>query len=75
MSLIVAFREVRFAVTEQEYSDILAYVQKKRRWRNIPSFLRDACFQTMERYPAYEGKKAHGSNGGAPRDSSSTPVK
>ena len=44
-------REVRFTVTDEEYDDILAYVQRKRQWRQVSHFLRYVCFQAMGRNP------------------------
>ena len=57
-------REVRFTATDEEYADILRYVQAKRRWRKVSHFLRDACFQTMDRYPSMESKRAKRALGG-----------
>jgi hypothetical protein len=45
-------REIRCTVTDEEYADIVAYVAKKRRWRRVSHFLRDACFRAMAYNPA-----------------------
>lgn len=60
-------REVRFTVTEDEYATLVEYVAAKRRWRRVSDFLRDACFQTIERYPARIRPGASG-KAGAPID-------
>lgn len=44
-------REARFTVTDAEYTEIFDYVMRKKRWRKMGHFLRDAVFQAMERNP------------------------
>jgi len=44
-------REVRFTATDEEYAQIEAYVQSKRRWRKVSHFLRYAVFTAMDRNP------------------------
>ena len=45
-------KEIRFTCTDEEAAEIRAYVQAKRRWKQVSHFVRDATFQAMERYPA-----------------------
>lgn len=54
-------REVRFSVTPEEYAEIQAYVESKKRWHRISHFVRDAVYQAMDRYPTRKslGGTAH----------------
>jgi hypothetical protein len=45
-------KEVRFTATDEEYEKITSYVAKKRRWKKVSHFLRDACFQAIDRNPS-----------------------
>jgi len=53
-------REIRFTATDEEYAEVLAYVTGKRRWRKVSHFLRDACFQAMDRNPVGRHDLRHG---------------
>jgi muconolactone delta-isomerase len=41
-------KEVRFTATDEEYAEILAYVEGKRRWRKMAHFARYAIFKEMD---------------------------
>ena len=41
-------REVRFTATDEEYAEISAYVQAKKRWRKISHFARYCIFKEMD---------------------------
>ncbi len=58
---------LRCEVSEEEYAMVADYVAHKRRWAKIGHFVRDACFQTMERYPCSASKVAGKSLGGTAR--------
>jgi hypothetical protein len=45
-------KEVRFTATDEEYAEIASYVTRKRRWRKVSHFCRDAVFQAIDRNPA-----------------------
>ena len=62
-------REVRFTATDEEYAEICAYVASKRRWRKVSHFLRDACFQMIDRNPAsHRGAVLHGAQDGQEKE-------
>lgn len=41
-------KEIRFTATEEEYAQIMVYVQAKRRWSKVGHFLRYAIFKEMD---------------------------
>ena len=44
-------RELRVSVTEEEYAEVVAYVVRKKRWREVSHFVRDCVFQAISRNP------------------------
>lgn len=58
-------REIRFTATDEEYAEISAYVDGKKRWRKMSYFVRDACFQLIARNPLdRHGAVLHQRSGG-----------
>lgn len=41
-------KEIRFTATDEEYSEIRAYVEGKKRWRKMGHFVRYAVFKEMD---------------------------
>ena len=58
-------KKVQFTATDEEYAEISAYVEAKKRWRKMAHFVRDACFQLIARNPVerHGAVLHHGSEG------------
>ena len=50
-------RVISFSVTVEERAVIEDYCRRKRNWRTPSDLARDAVWQHMLRYPAYESKR------------------
>jgi hypothetical protein len=45
-------------VSAEEKAEIVAYIAVKKRWKTIPAFVRDACYQHMARNPLSRAQQA-----------------
>ena len=62
-------KEIRFAVTDEEFETVKEYVSKKHRWKKMSDFARYAVFKEMDANKA----GSHRSNGARPSPLDSQP--